>query len=130
MAGIKFSQLPVASILNAADLVAIEQGGVSKGLPASAIVEYGSNSNGKYAQFAGGTQICWLPNISPPTLWTFPAQFLGDQTTSFVSHTSSVICTSSYTTSGVAVQGVVVNISDGSINSTENVDVLAIGRWY
>src|SRR5690606_40626140 len=50
----------------------------------SRIVEMGSNSNGYYARWENGLQVCWLPRLTLPTQtssqardrWTFPAEFV------------------------------------------------------
>lgn len=61
----------------------------SSGVPAGAIIERGSNANGKYTKWADGTQICTalltavnaINNaegsvfVTPDTLWTFPSAF-------------------------------------------------------
>lgn len=56
--------------------------------------EYGSNSNGEYVRFAGGTQICWarvaLDDVVTDAIiartWVFPASFAAGATP-LVSHT-------------------------------------------
>ena len=62
----------------------------SAGVPTGAVVEQGSNANGRYVRFADGTQMCWRLNLVVPALtqsagaifqgvsnvsWTFPAAF-------------------------------------------------------
>jgi hypothetical protein len=65
------------------------------GAPTGAIIESGSNANGRYIKFADGTMICralvrlnTVLSPSPPILgatWTFPAEFI--DTTTIVTHT-------------------------------------------
>jgi len=137
MAGIKFSQLPVASVLNAADLVAIEQGGVSKGLPASAIVEYGSNANGNYVRFATGVQICWIFGGligASPQIWTFPIAFTDTfAVVVFTTHDLGYFANAEF--SGVSAISSTCNkylLADGSIYTGTgiSIDAITIGRWY
>jgi hypothetical protein len=42
-------------------LGAVSQSG---GIPTGAIIERGSNANGEYTRFAGGTQICWRSGVN------------------------------------------------------------------
>ena len=47
------------------------------GVPTGALIERGSNANGKYIRFADGTQIC-TETVAPAVadeIWTFPASF-------------------------------------------------------
>ena len=65
----------------------------SGGVPTGAIIERGSNANGKYTRYADGTQICWgeinagsilsvgvgtfaEPYSTATFAWTFPASFI------------------------------------------------------
>ena len=55
-------------------------GGVSQsaGVPAGALIEQGSNSNGRYLRFADGTQICTISSSftsNADVVWTYPAVF-------------------------------------------------------
>lgn len=48
------------------------------GVPDGAIIETGSNANGRYTRFADGTQICWRTMAAASgaaATWTFPAAF-------------------------------------------------------
>jgi len=50
----------------------------ASGLPTGAAFETGTNANGRYTRFAGGTQICWrvmAAGAGAATTWTFPAAF-------------------------------------------------------
>lgn len=54
----------------------------SSGIPTGAIIERGSNANGKYVRFADGTQICThsatmtADSSRYTVLWTYPASFI------------------------------------------------------
>ncbi len=68
----------------------------SSGVPTGAMIEQGSNANGRYARFADGTQICWhnltaLPAattaagslfVGTEATWTFPIAFVAAPSTS------------------------------------------------
>lgn len=52
----------------------------SGGVPTGAVIERGSNANGRYVRFADGTQICTAnltSNGTESTVWTYPAAFVG-----------------------------------------------------
>ncbi|MEH7830455.1 DUF2793 domain-containing protein [Gemmobacter sp. JM10B15] len=59
--------------------------GQSGGLPTGAVIETGSNANGRYLRLADGTQICWREAALSQSVaassyaevtWTYPAAFL------------------------------------------------------
>ena len=105
-----------------------------------AIIESGSNANGKYTRLADGTQVCWLKqtqqNIavnqaagimyrSATIQWTFPAQFVGLM--NYLSfHSGSAFGMITYTN--------VPNYTNGVLYYTTQITAntllwLAIGRW-
>lgn len=122
----------------------------SAGVPTGALIEQGSNSNGRYLRFADGTQICtWktpsaaLPAVSIPVgqiykstdidiLWTFPAAFSSEPAFS-----GSVVA---------GIGNAWVGVPEFGINSATScqfrlyaatpqpggaiVQMIAIGRWF
>lgn len=97
----------------------------SGGVPTGAIIESGSNANGKYVKFADGTMICRKAiayNATSPTSW--PASFVDvDYETQATNDTTAPSTTVVFgrTTSGISW---VTNATANDINLT------AIGRWY
>lgn len=117
----------------------------SGGVPTGAIVESGSNSNGRYVRNMDGTQICFAnlsDNVaidatyyggyrSTGITWTFPAEFIGTPVVVpgsrslgafgiVVADSSNTTAESSYVYTSVA--------SDTAASRTAS--LLAIGRWY
>lgn len=107
----------------------------SGGVPTGAVIEYGSNGNGKYTRFADGTQICTHHfGVNGTTHnWTFPA--------AFVSTTAGSLALSAMPFGGSSAH-VSVNWSpsataaefrtwahDGTPLSTQ-LHATAIGRWF
>ncbi|WP_323038236.1 DUF2793 domain-containing protein [Gemmobacter sp.] len=104
------------------------------GLPTGALVETGSNANGRYTRWADGTQICThapVTSAAAGTVWTFPAAF-ADTTARRVLAlpVASVLCgavldgTPGTTDAILSVRGA----SDARLAVT--VHVTAIGRWF
>lgn len=111
----------------------------SSGVPAGAIMERGSNSNGEYVRFADGTQICWgfknsasiaLGAASGPSI-TYPIAFAANPTVSATVNPSTswdhygLIGLNSLKTSGVDLL-----VRNG--NSSAQIFGfywMAIGRW-
>lgn len=101
----------------------------SGGVPTGAIIEYGSNANGRYVRFADGTQIC-IHSRNGGSSWTFPAVF---------SDTPYVYAT----VAGLTSEGRMVGVAGtsttstslylwtaGGTASTAGANLLAVGRWY
>ncbi|WP_417480478.1 pyocin knob domain-containing protein [Maricaulis maris] len=101
----------------------------SGGVPTGAIIEYGSNANGRYVRFADGTQIC-IHSRNGGSSWTFPAVFID---TPYVYATVA----------GLTSEGRMVGVAGTSTTSTSlymwtaagaasaaGANLLAVGRWY
>lgn len=114
---------------------------MSAGVPAGAVVEAGSSSNGNYTRWADGTQICTNRvaaggittasgglYVSAGFTWTFPAAFVVNPRISCggISSSSVVGCTMSSAPSTTSVT--MVAWSNASIQGGY-VDMIAIGRW-
>jgi len=119
----------------------------SGGVPTGALIERGSNSNGEYARWADGTQICWHTHTqtltweaygsgtglyqTDPALWVYPAEFTGapalativepDNVPMFCLLNANTPSAASYRAAGPANPG-------GTTSRTFH--SLAIGRWY
>ena len=98
----------------------------SGGVPTGALVEYGSNANGKYTKFADGTMICSCKVVLstdvqfvqyPSTFATVPATVTGASDT----YTQYPTGTGGNSISGFAAQG---------WTSVTNLHYIAIGRWH
>lgn len=129
------------------------------GTPTGALIETGSNSNGRYARFADGTQICWgalqldMAIVSRCSgTWTFPAAFVdaayrvsseykpnngADAVTTVFSDaapTAREILAPAHggkTTTTVAIAGnTITGATDFDAGDHLYVDVIAIGRWF
>jgi hypothetical protein len=123
----------------------------------SAVVEFGSNANGRYIRYPDGTQICWhrgalvdhTSGLSSSTRlaggWTFPIAFTAAASmSSFVSvpvHTAAnfVGCTRTdivvFGPSGGTSTEIAISVFfTGGVSTIdariENMQVAAIGRWY
>lgn len=116
----------------------------SGGVPTGAIIERGSNANGRFVRFADGTQICTnMINFGPANTsvgnifstsgeatWTFPAGFI----------TSVDVSTNAAIRSGGSLwcNSRVFSNNDSrfrfysAFSSTSSLDIelMAIGRWY
>ncbi|MGN6772614.1 MAG: hypothetical protein ACTHJQ_22610 [Rhizobiaceae bacterium] len=116
----------------------------SSGVPTGAIIEKGSNANGRYVRFADGTQICTAlitlvyTTVNVLTIgWTFPAAFTAspllcgttDVTTPQSSLRSGLVAS---TINGSSMQ---VRLGSGSGSTWATTDtapcyVTAIGTWF
>jgi hypothetical protein len=133
-------------------LGAVSQSG---GTPTGAVIESGSNANGRYVRYADGTQICWLIGDltfnEPRRLaynWTFPMPFDVSGSNALTIHTnlrnefgatpSPEELTGPFARQGGSQSGTDVNIRlyriEGMTNfnaaDTIPFDALAVGRWY
>ena len=129
-----FSLFPRNSIVGTASQVG--------GVPAGAIIERGSNSNGEYVRYADGTQICWHDITENSAIavgfmggfrgalgyWTFPRPFVDD----------SIVATGS-TANAMSVQlptpafdAVAVHVFAVASQAAESrtAHCMAIGRWF
>lgn len=118
------------------------------GVPTGAIVEYGSNANGKYVKFAGGTMWCWHSKL--PTLVTsvavgqgfqapavvrydFPVTFVGDESSVVVVPQAMYVQGPSQPSGAVSRKTTTfANIIATGFNSGIEVQTgyMAIGRWH
>ena len=61
----------------------------SGGVPTGAIIQSGSNANGRFVRYADGTQICWIEQLAATAsstgvlqaTWEYPAAFAGGNST-------------------------------------------------
>jgi hypothetical protein len=115
--------------------------GQSGGAPTGAVVEHGSNANGRFTRFADGTQFCFggldiTPVANTPTSapWTFPAAFVSSTTANL-----SILVTQNSAVPGSTVQevsfasptttGADIFVYRTNTTST-NIRCMAIGRWF
>ena len=136
---------------NTANLVGtVSQSG---GDPTGAVIERGSNSNGKYVRYADGTQICWHsidlgsiiadgagtysnPYRTDASQWTFPAEFdqipVASVTAVFqASPDDRAIFGRIGANSTTGINGVsAFRASDADSDVDIVADLLAIGRWF
>lgn len=117
----------------------------SGGVPTGAVVETGSNANGRYARFADGTQICWFAGASSVSstsgyitglsahvlgAWTFPATFasgtISVSGSVFDSGAIGFLSSTSVTTTSASLAYVTPTAGPGSVF----VQLMAFGRWY
>lgn len=116
-------------------------GGVSQvaGVPAGALIEQGSNSNGQYLRFADGTQICTVASAFTEVaevVWTYPAVFAAAP--NYLSASASHPPAPRYYNADAATTG--GNISATIYRSVRETRapvvegfamcVMAIGRWF
>ncbi|WP_155290728.1 hypothetical protein [Pseudomonas chlororaphis] len=115
----------------------------SGGTPTGAIIESGSNANGRYTKFANGTMICEgsVPNLtannpfggfyySATITIGYPAQF-SSRARIFGSTSAQTgsFSWASYPANGSAAVGYLNMMSPGQ-NATATMDWIAIGRWF
>ena len=116
-----------------------QSGGVATG----AVIERGANSNGEYARFADGTQICTVGNLSAANAstasgalfrsadvaWTFPAAFVGTThlvVSADVDDADAWGAVNTLTTTGCNVRALSSVTKAGALA----VRAQAIGRWF
>ena len=118
----------------------------------SAIIETGSNVNGRYVRFADGTQICthrqqlvYNATVNMVGPWTYPAAFAAVPAVSGALDGTNFVATTGISVrqaGGITVYGpsntsttIVVYIGAGSTatfnaGDYSDVDVVATGRWF
>lgn len=123
----------------------------------SAVVEFGSNANGRYIRYPDGTQICWhrgalvdhTDALSSTTRlaggWTYPIAFVAAASSStsvnLPVHTNanftgcSRLNITTHGPSGGTSTGISISVFfTGGVStvsaSIDNIQVTAIGRWY
>lgn len=115
----------------------------SAGVPTGALIESGSNANGRYVRFADGTQICWQDDgddlaadsasggvyrTSAASTWTFPAAF----SNALIFGAASPDTDSRWAMARIA-SNTAMNYRQfqGSSSATAiNTRLFAIGRWF
>lgn len=114
----------------------------SSGLPTGAVIEHGSNANGRFTRFADGTQICWRSasiNLAAGATANFniPATFVGggDEVALSISWRESSVdggaramCT--IETGSSAFAWTVRNNSATGFSGARTALFMAIGRWF
>lgn len=119
------------------------------GVPAGAIIERGSNSNGEFVKFADGTLICTFAydasamaitsavgsiyQAGQEITWTYPATFIG----------VPIPCPNVYRNDGTVIIGIFTRIVTSTTmqwrlwsatafagGNVKNVTLFAIGRWF
>ncbi len=114
----------------------------ASGVPTGAMIEQGSNANGRFARFADGTQICWhnltaLPAattaagslfVGNEATWTFPIAF------SVAPSTSGAVTATTprwlNLRAGGATTALARVFSPTSDATTLTAAVMAVGRWF
>ena len=106
----------------------------SGGVPAGAIIQRGSNSNGAFVRFADGTQICTHRAAAVDTgdaTWTFPASFVGPARATYATpKTGGARFGRVDTSQDNQSVGYSVYDTNGDRVSQGAVDLLAIGPWF
>jgi hypothetical protein len=114
----------------------------SGGVPTGAVIEQGTNANGRYARYADGTQICWhtlagLPVVttaegslfvSAEATWTFPIAFsTAPSPSGSVNATTARWLNLRAGGTTTALARVLSPVSDATALSAA---VMAVGRWF
>lgn len=112
------------------------------GVPTGAVIERGSNANGKYVRFADGTQICThilsiasvAANGYAILTWTFPASFGGSNPVCpawiGVPSLSSALAGFTYHQGVTLTTATQVFVNGPTVQSINDVHALAVGRWF
>jgi hypothetical protein len=105
----------------------------SGGVPTGAVIERGSNANGRYVRFADGTQICTAnltSNGAADTVWTYPAAFVGVDGVA-IAPAIGAARMANPATAGVGNTTLTFNVWTIAGARTENqTRVTATGRWF
>lgn len=120
--------------------------GQSGGVPTGAILEFGSNANGKYLKLADGTLICWQSSAgaysinnafstdlvaSSPITMTFPMAFAGAPVVMpTVLFATGYFCWAAIEPFGVSSTQCALRLISRLNTATAYSGYLAIGRWY
>ncbi len=104
------------------------------GVPDGAVIESGSNANGKYTRFADGTQICsrHFGTNNQTHVWTYPAAFIsagqGNLALSALPFGGAAItATVNWTPSNTSAEFKLWNATGAAVAS--QLHVSAVGRW-
>ena len=141
--------IPVATGAGTAAMRAIV-GTVSQsgGVPTGALMETGSNANGRYLRFADGTQICWhrasnftatdvasgvLYQAAPPVAFAFPASFAAPPIVSIIADKQGGgsgalwgVMSSNQPTAG----GIAFTLLSTTSGTQAKAAYIATGRWF
>ena len=108
----------------------------SSGDPTGAIIETGSNANGRYRRYADGTQICnhvLTSSASAAVTWTYPAAFAGSATADISTLGTVVDAGTGLTSVNVSSRsGTSVNLQavDDAGRIAAAMQLIAVGRWF
>lgn len=105
--------------------------GQAAGVPTGAVIESGTNANGRYVRFADGTQMCThllTASSSAAVTWTFPAAFAEAPCLSgaAVATVSSTLCLDTAPTATTAALSL---RSKTDARRADAVRLTATGRW-
>lgn len=106
------------------------------GVPTGAIIESGSNSNGRFIKYADGTLICthlvsvgaWSANASTFATWTYPTPFISTPVAVSTDTTGAPHAYNSGIAAGATTAQVFMGGTSGG--AAASINVLAIGRWF
>ena len=119
----------------------------SAGVPTGAVIETGSNTNGRYTKFADGTMICVKTNFSitatassvVSSTWTFPLGFAAQPSVSigitaassdWSDPTARVRLSLPFCNDGLSSSLVGGYFTGTETITVSNVKAIAIGRWF
>lgn len=104
------------------------------GVPTGAIIEGGSNANGKYVKYADGTMVCYHPvagSADGNPSWTFPVEFAAspEVVATIINNDNSIRVSyaKTITTTAVVFR---VNVGTTINNSGSPLSAIAYGRWF
>jgi len=114
----------------------------SAGVPTGALIEQGSNANGRFVRYGDGTQICWhtlaaLPAattaagslfVGTEATWTFPVAFSAAPVLSGVVNATTPRWLN--VRAGGATTALARVFSPTTDAATLVADVMAVGRWF
>lgn len=105
----------------------------SGGLPTGAVIERGSNANGRYVRFADGTQMCTANLTSDgveSTVWTYPAAFVGVDGVA-IAPAIGAARMANPATAGIGNATLTFNVwTIAGMRVANDLRVTATGRWF
>lgn len=122
--------------------------GQSGGLPTGAVIETGSNANGRYLRYADGTQICWRDTVLSQSVaansyaeatWVYPAGFAGSMPHPTASIRSFNDAAGRQNAArhlrgvggGIGLSSGAVGVFNAHTSAIETrIDAFVIGRWF
>jgi hypothetical protein len=109
----------------------------SGGVPTGAVVETGSNANGKYTKFADGTMICRITRLLSPnnttngtTTWTFPSTFANTDITVVSSNQGNAGQYFDSYTVNVGPTTTSISLVQSNAADVAGYNLAAIGNWF